>query len=214
MARKSIFYKYPLLYIWGLKLIHRGNFAKRYRYMANFVKKCDLVLEPACGPAVLADFLPKEVDYRGFDTNRDFTDFARNKHLNVHPGNVLELKNYSQADVVITCDILHHLNPNDRKSFIKNCFSSAKKIFIICEPGMEERSNNDFFKLQRDRLTEWFEKDGTNEVKIENCYTQKQLASQIKKGFGVIPSSIKREMQSFGEDIVAVFFKDAHEIGN
>jgi hypothetical protein len=125
MAKKSIFYKHPLLYIWGLKWIHKGNFAKRYRYMASFVKKGDLVLEPACGPATLADFLPKKADYRGFDTNKDFV-----------------------ADVVIACDILHHLKPVDRQKFIKNCFSSAKKVFIICEPGKREKPDESIFKSQ------------------------------------------------------------------
>ena len=43
MSKKSIFYKHPLLYIWGLKWIHKGNFVKRYHYMAGFAKKGDLI---------------------------------------------------------------------------------------------------------------------------------------------------------------------------
>jgi glycosyltransferase involved in cell wall biosynthesis len=208
MAKKSIFYKHPLLYIWGLKWIHKGNFAKRYRYMASFVKKDDLVLEPACGPATLADFLPKEADYYGFDTNKDFTDYALKKHPGVYLGNVLDLKSYKQSDVVIACDILHHLKPADRQKFIKNCFSSTKKVFIICEPGKREKSTESIFKSQRDWLAEWSEKDGTNNFKVEHFLTRNKLINQIKHGFGVIPVSIEREKEDFGEDIVAVFFKD------
>lgn len=213
MAKKSIFYKYPLLYIWGLKCIHQDNFAKRYRYMASFVKKGDLVLEPACGPAILADFLPKEADYHGFDTNKDFTDYALKKHPGVYLGNVLDSKSYRQADVIIACDILHHLKPGDRKRFIKNCFSSTKEVFIICEPRKKEKPPNSLFKSQIDRLIEWSEKDGTNDVKIEYYLTHNQLINQIKHGFGVIPSSIERKTEDFGVDIIAVFFKNATKPG-
>jgi 2-polyprenyl-3-methyl-5-hydroxy-6-metoxy-1,4-benzoquinol methylase len=147
MSKKSIFYKYPRLYIWGLKWIHKTNFAKRYRYIASFAKKGDLVLEPACGPAILANFLPKGTYYRGFDTNKKFVDYAFKKHSGVYLGNALDAKNYPQADIVIACDILHHLKPIDRKKFIKNCFSSTKKIFIICEPGKRGKAADSFLYI-------------------------------------------------------------------
>ena len=208
MVKKSIFYKHPLFYIWGLKWIHKSNFTKRYRYMASFVKKGDLVLEPACGPAILADFLPEGAYYRGFDTNKEFIDYARKKHSGVYLGNVLDARNYPQADIVIICDILHHLKPTDRKKFIKNCFVSTRKIFIVCEPGKEEKTSKGIFYPLRKWLAEWSEKDGTGDFKVEYFSTRSQLLSQIKHGFGVVSSSVKREIKEFGEDIVAVFFKD------
>jgi len=208
MAKKSIFYKHPLLYILGLKWIHKTNFAKRYHFMASFAKKGDLVLEPACGPAILADFLPEGVYYRGFDTNKEFVGHALKKHSGVYLGNVLDRKNYCRADVVVACDILHHLKPTDKKKFVKNCFSSAKKIFIICEPGKRKKTVDSVFYPLRKRLVEWSEKDGTNDFKVEYFLTRGQLLSQIKHGFSVIPLSVKRETKEFGEDIVVVFFKD------
>ncbi len=208
MSKKSIFYEYPQLYIWGLKWIHKTNFAKRYQYMAGFVQKGDLVLEPACGPAILADYLPDGSYYRGFDTNKEFIEYALKKHSDVYLGNVLDIKNYYQADVVIACDILHHLDLKNRKEFIKHCFSSAKKMFIICEPGKKDQINDGIFYSLGKQLGEWSEKDGTNDFKTEYFLTGNQLLGQIKHGFDVIPSSIKRETKSFGEDIVAVFFKD------
>jgi len=208
MSKKSIFYKYPQLYIWGLNRIHKSNFSKRYQYMASFVKSGDLVLEPACGPAVLADYLPQGSSYYGFDTNQEFVDYALKKHLEVCLGNVLDIKNYRQADVVIVCDVLHHLRPADRKEFIKNCFSSAKKVFIICEPGKKEKKADGFLNLMRKCLAEWSEQDGTGEFKTEYFLTRDQLFEQIREGFKIIPSSIKRETKDFGEDIIAVFFRD------
>lgn len=176
--------------------------------MASFAKKGDLVLEPACGPALLADFLPQGSYYRGFDTNQEFIDYAFKKHSGVYLGNVLDAKNYPQADVVIACDILHHLKPIDRTRFIKNCFSSTRKIFIICEPGKRSKDSDIIFFSLRKRLAEWSEKDGTNDFKVEYFLTHDQLLSQIKHGFGIIPSSVNRETKEFGEDIIAVFLKD------
>ena len=176
--------------------------------MASFVKKGDLVLEPACGPAILADFLPHGIYYHGFDTNKDFIDYAHKKHSGVYLGNVLDIKNYCQADVVIACDILHHLKPADRKKFIKNCFSSAKKVFIICEPGKKSKAVDGIFYSLRKRLAEWSEKDGTNDFKVEYFLTRGQLLSQIEHGFDIIPSSVERETRDFGKDIIVVFFKD------
>ncbi len=208
MKTRSIFYKYPKLYINGLKWIHKSNFAKRYQYMAGFAKKNDLVLEPACGPATLADYLPKRVKYCGFDTNKEFINYALKKHLDVFLGNVLDPKNYCQADVVIACDILHHLNPDDRQKFIKNCFASSRKVFIICEPGKNNGKRNGAFYSLRKRLAEWSEKDGTGNFKTEYFLTRSQLLGQIEYGFGIIPSSVERKTKNFGEDVVAVFFKD------
>lgn len=208
MRTRSIFYKYPQLYINGLKWIHKSNFAKRYRYMASFTQKGDTVLEPACGPAIQADFLPKDVFYYGFDTNKEFIDYARKKNFNVFLGNVLDAKSYFLADVIIACDILHHLNPADRQKFIRNCFASCRKAFIICEPGKGEGNKDSAFYSIKKRLTEWSEKDGTGNFKNEYFSTRSQLLSQIEYGFGIIPSSVKRKTKDFGEDIVAVFFKN------
>lgn len=176
--------------------------------MASFAQKGDLVLEPACGPAIMADFLPEEVYYRGFDTNKDFISYAFKKYSGVYLGNVLDPKNYCQADVVVASDILHHLKPTDRKRFVKNCFSSAKKAFIICEPGKRSKPTDGIFYSLRKRLAEWSEKDGTNDFRVEHFLTRGQLLNQIEHGFGVIPPLVERETKDFGEDIIAAFFKD------
>lgn len=209
MSEKSIFYKFPKLYINGLRWIHKGNFAKRYKYMASFAQNGDTVLEPACGPAIQADFLPQSVFYYGFDTNKEFINYARKKDLHVSLGNVLDTKNYFPADIVIACDILHHLNPNDRTKFIRNCFLSTNKIFIICEPGKLNKPKHDTFNTIKNHLAEWSEKDGTGDFHVEYFQTHDQLLSQIENGFNIIPLSVGRTTKDFGEDIVAVFFKDS-----
>lgn len=208
MSKKSIFYKNPWLYINGLKLIHGENFAKRYQYMASFAKKSDLVLEPACGPAILASYLPPGYNYCGFDTNEDFINYALKKERNVYIGNVLDPTKYRLADVIVACDVLHHLNPNDRRIFINNCFTYTKRVFIICEPAKLDNTRASLLSSINNRLTEWSEKDGTGNFKTEFFLTKHQLLDQITNGFDVISASINRTIECVGEDIITVYTKE------
>ncbi|KUK91581.1 MAG: hypothetical protein XE04_1003 [Marinimicrobia bacterium 46_43] len=207
MSGKSIFYRFPLLYIWGIRWIHKSNFLKRYQYISSFVREGDLVLEPGCGPAILAEFLPQGSSYKGFDSNQNFVNYAKKGHSAVSSGNVLDPKNYCKAEVVVICDVLHHINPADRKKFIQNCYQSADETFIICDPGKKiNHTPNILYPIWK-RLTEWSEKDGTNNFKYEYFLTRGQLFDEIDNGFGIIPSSVKREVKEIGDDIVAVFYK-------
>ncbi len=207
MSGKSIFYRFPLLYIWGIRWIHKSNFIKRYQYISSFVRAGDLVLEPGCGPAILADFLPQGSFYKGFDTNRYFINHAKKRHSGVSLGDVLDPNNYCKAAVVVVCDVLHHINPADRKKFIRNCYRSADEIFIICDPGKKINHKPNILYPIWKRLTEWSEKDGTNNFKYEYFLTRDQLFDEIDNGFGIIPSSVKREVKEIGDDIIAVFYK-------
>jgi SAM-dependent methyltransferase len=207
MSGKSIFYRFPLLYIWGLKWIHKSNFSKRYQYITSFVREGDLVLEPGCGPAILADFLPQGSSYQGFDTNRNFVNHAKKRHSRVSLGDVLDPNDYCKATAVVVCDVLHHIKPADRKKLIQNCYRSADEIFIICDPGKKINHKPNILYPIWKRLTEWGEKDGTNNFKYEYFLTRDQLFDEIDSGFGIIPSSVKREVKEIGDDIIAVFIK-------
>jgi hypothetical protein len=207
MSRKSIFYRFPLLYIWGLKWIHKSNFSKRYQYISGFVKEGDLVLEPGCGPAIMADFIPQGSSYHGFDTNQYFVNYASKRRSTVSLGNVLDPNNYCKAEAVVVCDVLHHINPADREKFIQNCYRSANEIFIICDPGKKINNKAGIFYPIWKRLTEWGEKDGTNDFKYEYFLTRDQLLDEIKNGFGIIPPSLKRDVKEIGDDIIAIFYK-------
>jgi len=209
MGKASILYRNPYLYLLGLKLLHRENFHKRYKYMASFSKRGNSVLEPACGPGALASYLSKGVRYSGFDMNNHFINHALKKNLNVKIGNVLDINSYIRSDHIITCDILHHLNPTDRKKFIKNCYVSTKKTFIVCEPIIDHKNKkNKIITYLGKQFTEWIERDGTNNVKLEYFFNHKELSDLIDDGFGIIPSSVKRVKKRFGEDMVVVFFKN------
>lgn len=213
MTKKSIFYKFPLLNIWGLKWIHNSNFSKRYQYISSQVRGGDLVLEPGCGPAILADFLPPGSYYKGFDANRDFIAHARKRHSGVYWGDVFDINNYCRATVVVVCDVLHHINPDDRKKFIENCYHYANDKLIICDPGKKIIQKPNILYPFWKRLTEWSDKDGTNNFKYEYFLTHDQLFDEIDNSFGVIPSSIKREVKEIGDDVIGIFIKKTKNFG-
>jgi len=199
---KSIFYKSPFLYKWGLKFIHRENFYKRYRFLANLVEKGDSVLEPGCGPGILADFLPEYCSYSGFDLNESFIRYAQRKNRSVSLGDVRNLKNYCPTDNVVCIDILHHLIPAERGEIVNNCWKSAKKRLTICEPYRERKPG----KL----LKWWFEyieRDGTNKPKLEDMWDKDNLKEQMVKGFGIIPEQSPRRITEIGRDLIAIYSK-------
>ena len=203
---QSFLYRFPWAYITGLKLYHGQNFSNRYRYMASFAKPTSTVLEPGCGPAILADYLPDKTKYSGFDTNLRFLDFAKRKKRAVFYGNVLDKKNYKLSDIVVACDILHHLKPDTRKTFIELCFGNCKYIFIICDPAKKLEKPNFLLNI-KNKLGQWSEQDGTNNFKNEYFLEREELLEKIRNGFGVIKLQVKRTVKEFGEDIIAVFLK-------
>ncbi|MFH0792117.1 MAG: class I SAM-dependent methyltransferase [bacterium] len=206
MSSKSIFYQSPRLYIWGLKHIHGADFDKRYRFMASFAKNNDSVLEPACGPAILVDYLPPSVNYYGFDTNDRFVKYAQSRGVNASVGNVLDQNNYKPADVVVVCDILHHLKPADRSVFIKYCYQSAKKYLVICDPVVKPEPN--YLKNTWDSLMFAIaEQDGVNQPKREECYTRERLVKEANDGFGVIEDRKELVITEIGEDLIIVYQK-------
>ena len=93
------------------------------------------------------------------------------------------------------------------EKFIQYCYRSAKNLLIICDPGKKTNHRPNLFFPIWMRLTEWSEKDGTNNFRYEHFLTRDQLLEKFNNGFGIIPSSVKREVKEIGDDIIAVFYK-------
>ncbi|HDJ30365.1 MAG TPA: glycosyltransferase [bacterium] len=204
MQKQSIFYRYPLLYQQSLKLIHRKNLKKRYQLIASFIKEGEKVLEPGCGTGFLRNFLPSGSFYFGFDLNENFINWAQKKYKDsvFYVGDVLDSKSYFSVDVVVICDVLHHIESSKQKKFLSNCWRSAKKKLILCEP----KGKNTL--LLGKKFFRYFEQDGINQPDAETLWTEQELKKMIKEGFGVIPPEIPRHIEEIGKDILCVFYKE------
>lgn len=199
MLSKSVFYQNPILYKFGLKFIHGKNFERRYKFLASFVKEGDLILEPGCGPAILAQFLPRNSFYYGFDINKSFINYALKKKLKVWIGDVLDERNYFPVNGIFIIDLLHHLKTEERKVLLKNCWKFTKNFLAICEPYRD--------KYQKKFWFEYIERDGKNLPKIEDFFGKEKLKREMKKGFSQIKNFNKILIKEIGKDLIAFYSK-------
>jgi SAM-dependent methyltransferase len=102
------------------------------------------ILDFPCGTGYLMRFLHSTIEYEGVDLNHRFLKRIKTKELKkrniqlnkiiIHQKDIFDFQDYNGAkkDIIILCDILHHVYPKhvDLINIAKNI---ARKI-IICEP--------------------------------------------------------------------------------
>lgn len=187
--------------------MHGAHLEERYKYIANLVEEGNRVLEPGCGPALLAEYIPRRSAYSGFDLNKAFVTHASKTYKDIWIGDVLDIGNYSQADVVVLCDVLHHLLPDLRRTVIQYSFGVARKKLVVCEEGRSGRQvTGPLFSLSK-RWFEYFERDGTNTPKLGNVWTRGELRDEMERGFAVIAAAVPRNITQIGEDLIACYSK-------
>lgn len=210
MNERSFFYKGPRIYRIGLRLIHGRKLDERYSYISQQIGEQKKVLEPACGPALLPDFLHPSNNYLGFDINEKFVQNAQQRGLNVSLGDATDSSSYSSSDAVVLCDALHHMGPENEKSVLENSLNSAKQQLIVCDPFKDYYLEMlpQWFPGAKKLLENWYnyiEKDGNNQVRLANIRTRKELEEIMMEGFGIVPNGVKRELKYIGEDIIVTY---------
>lgn len=208
MFNKSLIYQNSFFYFLGFKLLHKCDISLRNKFIAGLVNKDETVLEPGCGPGVLANFLPDNVNYVGFDLNESFVSYGLKRGSNLYLGDVLKESSYKKADVVVVCDILHHIKLKDRKRLIEYSYSHTGRVYVFCECTKETKGLwRKIIYPVSSRFFQFLDNDGINQPKYEDVYTKKQLQEEIENGFGIIPRNTKKIVKQFGCDLLAVFYK-------
>ncbi len=121
------------------------EFKKKFKTLAtiacrNGAKK---VLDLPCGTGYLTRYLEPYVIYEGWDLNQKFLTKIRKdwhkggrikpKKVILRQKNIFSFDEYpDDVDVIVFCDILHHVFPK-HEELVENAKNHAKKI-IICEP--------------------------------------------------------------------------------
>lgn len=142
---RSITYRSGFVYNWLTKRLYDqkkkfvtiSEIVKRYNGNGSKVKVMDI----PCGSGYLARFLPENVIYEGWDLNHRFLkklmkDWSRGKtrpkKLILRQKDIFDFDDYPRVDIIILCDILHHVHPH-HADLVENAKNNAKRV-IICEP--------------------------------------------------------------------------------
>jgi SAM-dependent methyltransferase len=138
---KSLSYRSRIVYNFLTARLYDQKY--KFRIIGKLIGKNKEVLDLPCGTGKLTRYLHPSVEYEGWDLNRHFLnklykDFYKQKlnlkNFILKEKNIFDFHDYpnSQKDIIIFCDILHHVYPNHLK-LVANAKNHAKKL-IICEP--------------------------------------------------------------------------------
>ncbi|MFX1323212.1 MAG: class I SAM-dependent methyltransferase [Promethearchaeota archaeon] len=116
---------------------------RKYLTISKLIGKNKHVLDLACGTGFLTRFIHPSNIYEGWDINHKFLKKLKKdwkhgksniKHLIVKQKDLFNFHEYpdEKVDVIVLCDILHHINPL-HFALVENAKIYARKV-IICEP--------------------------------------------------------------------------------
>lgn len=196
---KSFLYWHPIIYKVGLWLYHGRNLRKRYEYIAKEIGKNKTVLEPGCGPGLLAKYLDPSCKYIGFDIDPIFVKHAKKKGLNIYKGDALKAKSYKKADAIVLCDFVHHIGRKDEKKMLRLCNRFSKKIIICEQPAPELLKRMTFYVWAYNYL----DQDIAGKVNLALQRTKKELIRDMRKGFGIIRK--KKKIKKIGKDYIVIY---------
>ena len=203
----SLLYKYPMLYHIFLEMLHGSSLRKRYEVIAREIGEKKMVFEPGCGTCLIYPYLLAGCEYEGWDLNERFVHYNVKRGRRVFKKNVFDFNDYPPNDVIILCDLLHHIVPR-HEELIKMTLRKTKMLIISETPQS--------FKLQRKfKRTAYFlhktllDDDGINpfDSMVEWDYPREKLTS-LFNNYGCT-KIIKVEW-----NLIAVFDKREHTISN
>jgi SAM-dependent methyltransferase len=126
----------------------------RYRCIdAAEIVPGETVLDIGCGPAYYLDRLPGPVTYHGFDTDRGYIEWARNRwgdrgtfHLGMFDSEAAE--SLPTFDVVLMLGLLHHVSDEHARDLMALC---ARRL----NPGGRVISVDTCYEPTQGRISRW-----------------------------------------------------------
>lgn len=158
--RQSIFYRHPVLYDIGIHFLYLN----RLKILKDIVGHGRRVFEPACGFGRMEKYLHADCTYSGIDLNETFVGFGRKKNRDIRMGDILEEENYHPADVILLCDILHHLHMPEIHRLFRIAGKFAKRIIIIEPTFVALAAKKNTFSHLLGKLMTRVDSDGFNEI--------------------------------------------------
>ena len=158
--RRSIFYRHPLLYDIGIHFLYLN----RLKILKDIIGHGRRVFEPACGFGRMKKYLYPDCAYSGIDLNETFVGFGRWKNRDLRMGDILKEENYRPADVILLCDILHHLQMPEIHRLFRIAGKFAKRIVIIEPTFVALAAKKNTFSHLLGKLMTRVDSDGFNEI--------------------------------------------------
>ncbi|MCX6580875.1 MAG: class I SAM-dependent methyltransferase [Candidatus Aminicenantes bacterium] len=123
------------------------------------------VFEAACGYGRLQKYIDPSCTYTGIDLNEKFVEFGRKKNRDIRVGNVLDVNQYHDSDVILLADILHHLTVKDSGKLLAIAVRFAREKILIIEPAFVKiGAQNNLFSRMIGKIMKWLDADGFNEI--------------------------------------------------
>ena len=112
-----------------------GAHSARERLVKEFVQPFPgaKILDIGCGPGVILDYLPKAIEYTGYDLNPKYIAYAQKKYAgraqffcaNINKSSEF-LLHAGQFDIVLAIGILHHLNDSEANQLFEIAYHHIK----------------------------------------------------------------------------------------
>jgi SAM-dependent methyltransferase len=134
----------------------------RYRCLnAAKLQAGEVVIDVGCGPAYYFERLPQPLTYHGFDTDRTYIEWCREKwgdrgtfHLGVFDREAAQT--LPAPDAVLLLGLLHHLSDEDASGLLELCAG-------ILSPGGRVVSADTAFVPGQSRLSRWMSENDRGE---------------------------------------------------
>ena len=187
---KSIFYKYPVLYDFGIRFLYLDGL----KIVKDIIGKRKTVFEPGCGYGRMKNYLYPDCSYSGIDLNEGFIEYGRKRDRDIKVGNALDIKNYPTTDAVLLCDILHHLSFKDMRKLVSIALQFAREKILIIEPlFVSIASKKNVISRGIGRFMASMDYDGFNKIERWMSKTEyKELFHSLKECNGVKEMSVKQ----------------------
>lgn len=175
-----------------------GDYKLRKIYCRDYIKAKggDRIIDIGCGPANMVEYLPKDIDYVGFDDSKTYIENAKKKFPQSNYTFFCERVNFAKDfdekfDIIMANAILHHLDDNEAEKLIS---FAAKNL----KPGGRFLSLDGCFTQNQSKIKNWLLKNDRGKF----VRTKDEYFKLFSKYFNNIKVSVREDLYNIPYTII------------